>query len=128
MRALTLVAATLTLAAAGAGTADAARKQAREPDRFDGNWSIEVITESGTCDRAYRYGVRIERGQASYPGGGFAISGRVAPSGAVRATISNGSASADVVGRLGAQGVGNGTWSTGSGADCRGRWNAERRS
>ena len=127
MRALTPVAATLALAAASVGPADAARKKVQVPNRFDGNWSIEVITESGFCDRAYRYGVRIARGEASYAGGDFAISGRVAPSGAVRATISNGMASANVVGRLGMQGVGNGTWRTAGGADCRGRWNAERR-
>src|SRR6185295_7588115 len=31
--------------------------------RFDGNWSVLIITQSGDCDRAYRYGVRIQGGQ-----------------------------------------------------------------
>ena len=127
MKALTLTAALLLLAAGGLSPADAARKKVQIPNRYDGNWSIEVITESGICDRAYRYGVRIERGQASYPGGDFSISGRVANNGAVRAAISNGSATANVVGRLGRQGTGAGTWSTDGGPGCSGRWNAERR-
>ena len=28
-------------------------------DAYDGTWSIEVITTSGPCDRAYRYGVKL---------------------------------------------------------------------
>lgn len=122
-----LLAASLSLLAFG-GPADAARKSVSVPDRFDGNWSIEVITESGSCDRAYRYGVRIEQGVASYPGGDFKISGRVSPNGAVQATIAGAGGSANVVGRLGSQGFGNGTWKAGGSANCSGRWNAERRS
>lgn len=127
MKHFALAAATLTLAAAGIGPADAARRSAEVPDRFDGNWSIEVITESGSCDRAYRYGVRINRGEASYPGGDFQVSGRVAPNGRVRATISNALGSANVTGRLGKEGYGSGTWTASGSSQCRGRWNAERR-
>ncbi|WP_336486714.1 hypothetical protein [Methylobacterium nigriterrae] len=127
MRFAILAAGALTLVAAGSQTADAARKKAQVPDGYDGSWSIEVITTEGSCDRAYRYGVQIQRGEARYPGGDFTISGRVAPNGVVRATISRGSDSANVVGRLGRQGYGNGTWTTGSGGGCRGQWNAERR-
>ncbi|MFH6781051.1 MULTISPECIES: hypothetical protein [Methylobacterium] len=105
-----------------------ARTSAKAPDRFDGTWSVEVITESGSCDRAYRYGVIIQNGQARYAGGGdFTVSGRVQPSGAVRATISRGDAAAQVVGRLGTEGGGNGTWTTSGSTSCKGRWNAERR-
>lgn len=124
MKALTLA---LPLLIAGLGAADAAGRKAQVPHRFDGNWSIEVITESGSCDRAYRYGVRIAQGQASYPGGDFQVSGRVAPNGVVRATISNSLGSANVVGRLAAGGYGNGTWTASGSNQCRGRWNAERR-
>ncbi len=127
MKAFTLAAAS-TLVLAGIGTADAAQRKAQVPHAFDGSWSIEVITESGSCDRAYRYGVRIDRGEASYPGGDFQVNGRVAKNGAVRATISNSLGSANVVGRLAKSGYGQGTWTAGGGAQCRGRWNAERRS
>jgi hypothetical protein len=105
----------------------AAKKSVKVPNRYDGNWSIEVLTEDGPCDRAYRYGVRVERGQASYAGGEFTVSGQVSPKGAVRAVIARGSDRANVVGRLGRQGVGNGTWSTTGPIGCSGRWNAERR-
>ncbi|WP_082173283.1 large exoprotein involved in heme utilization or adhesion [Methylobacterium platani] len=106
----------------------AAKGSAKAPTRFDGTWSVEVITESGSCDRAYRYGVIIQNGQARYAGGSdFTVSGRVQPSGAVRATISRGDAAAQVVGRLAAEGGGNGTWTTSGSTSCKGRWNAERR-
>ena len=32
---------------------------------FDGQWSVLIVTESGTCDRAYRYGVTIRSGNVS---------------------------------------------------------------
>ena len=37
---------------------------------FDGPWSLLVVTRSGPCDQAYRYGVTIARGQVYYAGGG----------------------------------------------------------
>lgn len=126
MRPHRLVALALTLAAA-APPALAARTP-RGLARFDGTWSIEVVTERGGCDRAYRYGIVIENGQARYAGGtDFTVSGRVQPSGAVRGSISRGSDRADVVGRLG-DGAGSGTWTTSGARACGGHWNAERRS
>ncbi|WP_244965517.1 hypothetical protein [Methylobacterium soli] len=98
-----------------------------KPKRYDGKWSVEVITEMGTCDRAYRYGIVIENSQARYAGGNdFTVSGGVQPNGAVRAVISRGSDSARVVGRL-SEGYGNGTWTTAGSSPCGGRWDAERR-
>jgi hypothetical protein len=128
MRRATLAVTTLALLAAPIGAADAAQKKVKVPHRYDGTWSIEVVTLDGPCDRAYRYGVQIRRGAASYAGGDFNINGRVAESGAVRAVISRGDTAADVVGRLGRQGTGNGTWTTTGIIACSGRWNAERRS
>lgn len=114
------------LSAVCLGPAEAARKTVAVANAYDGTWSIEVITTAGACDRAYRYGVRIEKGEARYPGSDFTITGRVAANGSVRAVISRGSSSADVVGRLGREGFGNGTWKANGG--CSGNWNAERRS
>ncbi|MCJ2081287.1 hypothetical protein [Methylobacterium sp. J-090] len=107
--------------------ASAATKKVQVPHRYDGAWSIEVVTLDGPCDRAYRYGVQIRRGAATYAGGDFTINGRVSGNGSVRAVISRGSDSADVVGRLGRQGTGGGTWNTTGVIGCSGRWNAERR-
>lgn len=106
----------------------AGARPARSVAQFDGNWSVEVITERGGCDRAYRYGIVIENGQTRYAGGtDFTVSGRVQPSGAVRGSIARGSDRADVVGRL-AGDSGSGTWTTSGDRTCGGRWNAERRS
>jgi hypothetical protein len=123
-----LAGALILTAAAGPALA-AKRAGGQSVQRYDGTWSIEVITESGSCDRAYRYGVVIQNGYARYAGGNdFTISGRVQPSGAVRGSISRGDASAQVVGRLAPDGWGNGTWTTSGSTRCGGRWNAERRS
>jgi hypothetical protein len=127
MRAAILAATSLSLLAITLVGAEAAKKKVQVPNRYDGSWSIEVVTMDGPCDRAYRYGVQIRKGEASYAGGDFNIAGRVSNSGAVRAVISRGSDSADVVGRLGREGTGGGTWNTTGMISCSGRWNAERR-
>src|SRR6185295_15870315 len=52
------------------------------PLSFDGPWSVLVVTDQGSCDRAYRYGVEIRNGQVFYAGGsGVDISGQVNPRG-----------------------------------------------
>src|SRR5215208_5266889 len=49
---------------------------------YDGNWSVVIITEKGTCDRSYRYPVRISDGAVGYAGqASFNVSGRVNPNG-----------------------------------------------
>lgn len=122
-----VIAATLA-ATLAAGPADAAKRKVAVPHRYDGRWSIEVVTQDGPCDRAYRYGVQIERGEASYAGGEFAISGRVSASGGVRAVISRGSDRAQVSGQLARSGTGSGTWQTAGGLiSCSGSWSAVRR-
>jgi hypothetical protein len=94
----------------------------------DGLWSVLVITEKGTCDRGYRYPVRIARGvvnHANPENSSFNIRGRVGAGGAVQVTISRGDQSASGSGRLGAS-SGSGIWKTKSG-ECSGVWTAERR-
>jgi hypothetical protein len=95
---------------------------------FDGSWSVLIITDTGECDRAYRYGIRIERGQIIYGGeAGVAFTGRVESNGQVAATVRRGEQRATGSGRLSGS-SGAGTWkgqsSTGA---CGGRWEAERR-
>jgi len=95
---------------------------------YDGQWSVLIVTERGTCDRAYRYGVQIVNGNVVYDGGGpINLSGRVAQNGAVRVTVSSSSGRADGAGRL-ARNVGSGNWRGRSGSEaCSGYWEAERR-
>jgi hypothetical protein len=91
---------------------------------FDGQWSVEIVTDKGTCDHSYRYPVRIAKGEVLNDGPSLVnVSGKVANNGAVRVLVSGGDKSAMGVGKLSAKG-GNGSW---SGAECSGRWVAERR-
>ena len=68
---------------------------------FDGNWSVLIVTEKGTCDRAYRYPVRISNGAVGYAGeASFNVSGQVGANGAVTVRVSRGSQSATGTGRM----------------------------
>ena len=77
------------------------------------------------CIASYRYPMRIANGVLAN-GGDLAInvSGRVAPNGAVRVTLSHGDTRAAAAGRLSGS-FGGGSW---SGASCSGSWTAQRRS
>ncbi len=92
--------------------------------RYDGLWSVSIVTEKGSCDRGYRYPVRIANGVLINAGdSAITVSGRVAPSGAVTVVVSNGSSTASGSGRLSGD-SGAGTW---RGGTCSGSWTAERR-
>ena len=98
-----------------------------QTNRFDGNWSVEVVTEQGACDRAYRYSVIIQNGRARYGGPeNFNVNGQVQQNGTVAASISRGQDSANVRGRLSGN-AGTGTWSTSGARTGSGNWNAEKR-
>jgi hypothetical protein len=109
-----LVAATATLAT----TASFA-----EP-RYDGLWSVLVMTEKGDCDPGYRYPIRIANGQLVNAGdNAFTITGKVAQTGAITVTLSAAGKSATGLGKL-AGDLGGGSWTGGA---CSGSWTAERR-
>jgi hypothetical protein len=94
---------------------------------FDGNWSLLIVTEQGTCDRAYRYGVSIRSGQVHYDGGVVNFTGQVAANGNVSVHVTSGVSSAIGTGRLSRNG-GRGQWSGQTGGQrCSGYWTAERR-
>lgn len=96
--------------------------------RYDGDWSVLVVTEKGTCDRGYRYPIRVQNGQVLYRGeAGISISGRVEDNGRVRVTIGRGDQSASGSGRLSGE-QGSGRWEGRSPtSECSGSWRAERR-
>lgn len=113
----TLVAASTALAATTT-TSNAASP------RYDGVWSVLIVTEKGDCDRGYRYPVRISNGTLVSGGSNpFTISGQVQPSGNITVTVSSGQKSATGTGRL-AGNTGGGSWKGGA---CSGSWTAERR-
>ena len=115
---------TFAFVAASATLAASATSNAAAP-RYDGLWSVSIVTEKGDCDRGYRYPVRISHGVLVNGGSDpFTISGHVAPTGAITVTVSHGDKSATGSGRL-AGDTGIGSWKGGS---CSGTWSAERRS
>jgi hypothetical protein len=95
---------------------------------FDGPWSVVIVTDQGTCDRAYRYGVQIVNGRVFYEGSsGVEIFGRVDPRGQVNVQLRQGDQHAVGAGRL-SQASGGGRWSGSSpNQQCAGHWIAERR-
>jgi hypothetical protein len=117
-----VLAALAMLASAVPASAPAAAKS-----NFDGTWSVLIVTEKGTCDRAYRYPIKIDNGTVDYAGNAsFTVSGKVQATGAVTVTVARGNQSANGSGRLSPNG-GTGSWVAGSG-ECSGTWTAERRS
>ena len=120
MQVLSWLSAAAVLASSGMHEAQAQTR------RFDGNWSVQVLTEKGGCDR-YRYPVIIENGRARYGGPeSFDVNGQVRPNGSVTATISRGQDRAHVRGQLSGD-AGSGTWTTSGSRACSGSWNAEKR-
>lgn len=92
--------------------------------RYDGLWSVLVMTQKGDCDPGYRYPIRIENGQLVNAGdNAFTITGNVGQTGAITVTVSAGGKSATGIGKL-AGDQGGGMWSGGA---CSGSWTAERR-
>jgi len=116
-----LAAAALLAATVPASTPASARSN------FDGTWSVLIVTQKGSCDRAYRYPVKIDNGSVGYAGdSSFKVSGKVGENGAVIVKVARGNQSANGQGRLSST-DGSGMWTASSG-DCSGTWTAERRS
>jgi len=95
---------------------------------FDGTWSVEIITDVGSCDRAYRYAVRISNGYVvNAYGESVSLQGRVTSNGDIQVSVSTGGQQAAGVGHL-SRTVGSGTWrGQGSAGYCSGVWQAARR-
>lgn len=98
-------------------------------NRFDGDWSVVIVTRGGACDPSFRYGVTIADGAVINSGGSPAdVRGRVSPNGAVRVSVQSGNQWASGSGRLG-RNSGGGVWrGQGSAGTCEGTWIAQRRS
>jgi len=95
---------------------------------YDGNWSVLIVTNKGTCDRAYRYGLSIRNGAVIYEGSAAVnVAGRVSDNGAVSVKVWAGSQGASGSGRL-SRTDGSGVWrGIGSMGSCSGTWTADRR-
>ena len=112
----------------GLALASAFASPAPARTNFDGNWSVLIVTQSGRCDRAYRYGLSIRNGAVFYEGSlSVNLNGRVNNNGEVIVRVSAGSQGASGSGRL-SRNSGSGIWrGIGSMGNCAGSWTAERR-
>jgi hypothetical protein len=93
--------------------------------RFDGTWNLTFVTQRGPCDPSYNFTVDVNNGYVSHPNI-LTFRGRVAPSGAVRASVKVGDKYAWGSGRL-SESSGRGVWSGRAGQSrCSGNWIAQR--
>jgi hypothetical protein len=117
---------TVWAVAAVAIMAAAATDTARARTSFDGSWTVQIMTQRGTCDPSSSFGVEIHDGVVS-GSGGMPIHGRVSGGGAVSVSVASGSSNASGSGRLSAI-SGGGSWhGVGSRGVCTGQWSASRR-
>ncbi len=91
----------------------------------DGLWSVQFVTESGSCDPSYSSSVSIENGSVRPLQAGMSVSGQIAPNGQVNLDIRRSIAQADATGRLNDK-SGSGTWRLAM-LGCQGRWTASKR-
>ena len=105
----------------------ASTSSAQAASEFDGNWSLHAVTRSGQCDPNFQLNGHIVRGIVYSQGGGSNVAGSVAPSGAVKVTVTVGPNHAQGSGRL-SKASGGGTWrGQGPTGTCSGTWSAQRR-
>ncbi len=108
------------------GALSLASNLALAQQQFSGNWSVEAVTEQGTCNKAYRYPVVIENGAVRSNGPqGVNVSGRVQANGHIQTNIQRNLTRAEITGRLSDR-SGSGTWTTSGTVICSGRWNAQK--
>jgi hypothetical protein len=94
---------------------------------YDGRWSVLIVTDAGTCDRAYRYALNIVNGRVTYDDPSFDVSGHVDARGRVSVSVSAGGERATGTGELSGD-SGRGQWTGYSSTSaCSGHWEAERR-
>ena len=92
---------------------------------YDGPWNLLFVTQRGACDPTYNFSVNITDGMVTHPNL-VRFKGYVAPSGAVRASVTVQDRYASGSGKLSSN-SGRGTWSGYSGsARCSGYWTAQR--
>ena len=116
----------ITTSLALAGSLCLASNIALAQQQFSGNWSVEEVTEQGTCKKTSRYPVVIENGAVRSNGPqGLNVSGRVEANGRIQTNIQRNLTRAEITGRLSDR-SGSGTWTTSGTVICSGRWNAQR--
>jgi hypothetical protein len=100
-----------------------AKVEVAPSNAFDGTYSVEVVTERGTCDKDYRWAIAVADGRVASAGGPDA-SGHISLDGLVTLVFQIYKDYANVSGRISGT-LGQGTWSSPT-LRCTGYWRAER--
>jgi hypothetical protein len=99
--------------------------EAAAKTRYDGAWNLQFVTQRGACDATYNFSVDITNGIVTHPNL-VKFHGRVAPSGAVTASVSVVDKVASGSGKL-SNLSGRGHWSGRAGqSTCAGYWTAQK--
>ena len=89
---------------------------------FDGAWNVQITSANRACGDGTSVSIGINNGQVVSSTGMMSATGRVADSGSIKVTLTNGMKRAVGSGRLTAT-TGSGTW---RGALCSGTWTAQQ--
>src|SRR6185437_13287566 len=103
----------LLFSAVIAGSLVASASIAQAQSAYDGSWDLNFVTQRGACDSSYSFTVNIADGVVTHPNL-VRFKGRVARSGAVRASVTVQDKFASGSGRL-ASNSGRGIWNGYSG-------------
>ena len=115
----------IALMAAASVTAGLCPVEAATTTKYDGSWSVEVVTRQGVCN-TYKWRVEVGGGRITSVEDNMASAlGGIDPHGRVAVTLTRGPAALSVHGALSEQ-SGAGNWVSQSLA-CSGDWRAERR-
>lgn len=97
------------------------------PNKFDGVYAVDVVTEKGSCDK-YRWTVAVANGHVSSQSAGgemFDVVGQIGRSGGVFLSFRGQNEIARAAGRMEGR-SGGGRWSSAA-LLCSGSWHARRR-
>lgn len=112
--------------ALGLGLSSFAAAAAPSQNGRDGLWSVQLVTEAGSCDATYTASVAVQNGTVRpLQSSGATVSGQVGPNGDVNLDIRKSIAQAAASGRLNEK-SGSGTWRLAM-LGCHGRWTASKR-
>ena len=94
-----------------------------DPARFDGTWSVSLVSSGGLCGSGTSSVLTVRNGSVS-AGGAVSVAGQVGPGGSVRLALQRSGVLGFASGRLSGT-SGSGSWSVAS-LGCSGHWTARR--
>src|SRR3954454_2156829 len=94
-----------------------------EPAKFDGTWSVSLVSSGGLCGSGASSTLTVQNGSVR-GGSGVSVSGQVGPGGSVSLALQKSGVQGSASGTL-AGSSGSGSWSVSS-LGCSGHWTARR--